>query len=250
MKKYLLFSLTLSLFILMNTTASAVRHITIYGDDGYAPYSFKDNEKNNGIYVKILQKAFSKMKRYKVEIKLIPWKRAILLTKKGAIFAIFPPYFRPNRRPWIEPYSVPILDEGLSVYCRNEVLTPSRPNWPEDYKGLQIGINDGFLIPDAEELQIQDAPSNKINLKKLFAGRIDCYVNDSKSILYTVKQMGADISMIKEGAQLSLEHGYLAFSKNNNPPYKQDFIEKFNTVIMHMKQSGEIEKIVHDFLYE
>lgn len=250
MKKNLFLSITLFIILITGNFASAAKHVIVYGDDGYAPYSFIHNGKNKGIYLNILKKAFEKMKRYDVEIRLVPWKRANMLLERGEAFAMFPPYFRPSKRPWIKPYSVPILDEGLSVYCRNEILKKPRPNWPEDYEELQIGINDGFLTPDIKKLHIQYARSNKINLKKLFAKRIDCYVNDGKSILYTLKQMGADTSMLKEGAQLSLEHGYLAFSRKNNPPYKKDFIEKFNAVIRQMKRSGEIEEIVHKFLHD
>ncbi len=247
--KYLIYILVVCSLVAGSYNDSEATHrVTVYGDESYIPYSFKQNGTSTGIYVRILEKAFSRMNNYVVNIELIPWKRVMLGLKTGNIFAAFPPYYRPVQRPWIDRYSVPILEENYSVYCRAQVLAAERGIWPEDYAELQIGINAGYMVPNKDKLNIQEAPGNTINVKKILNGRIDCYVNDGKSILYTLKQLKVDRSLIKEGIRISSENGYIAYSAENNPVYKEDFIEKFNEVILEMKKKGEIEAIVHEFI--
>jgi polar amino acid transport system substrate-binding protein len=230
------------------TTAQSAQRVTIYGDSGYPPYSFNFNGTIRGIYVEILESAFSRMNNYVVEIKLMPWKRILLGIEYGKFFAIFPPYFRPEQRPWIDVYSAPILEESYSVYCRKEILNNPRPNWPEDYRDLQVGLNLGYAIPEIDRVKNQKATTSIQNIKKLLSGKIDCYANNSKSTLYLLKQLGADTSILKEGTRISTEFGYLAFSAGNNPHYKKDFIEKFNSIITEMTANGEIDSIVKKYL--
>ncbi|GAB6177298.1 ABC transporter substrate-binding protein [Desulfobaculum senezii] len=248
MKKVVLLAITCAVLLLASHAAQAAQSVTVYGDDSYTPYSFSNRGQPDGIYVKIFQTAFKRMDGYNVTIELVPWKRAMKLIEKGQGFAAFPPYYRPEQRPWIQPWSDPILEEGFAVYCRAEVLTSPRPNWPDDYKDLTIGINAGFSVPDTEGLKIEEAADNEANLKKLKAGRIDAYVNDDASIRYTMSQMGISSDVIKKGTQINTENGYLAFSRDFDAPYKQDFVAKFNAAIKAMQDSGEIDRIVASFL--
>lgn len=250
MKRFLSTILFFYILLICTPQANAIIRVSIYGDDAYAPYSFIQNNTFDGIYVRILKKAFTRMKGYKIKIIPVPYKRILLGLKKGKIFAAFPPYQFPQKRPWIDVYSIPILEEDYSVFCTPEILKKKLSNWPNDYKNLRIGINDGFVVPNAHKLnKVEDAASNKINIKKLLAGRIDCYVNDSKSILYTAKLMGIDSSKLVKGIKISTEYGHLAFSRKNNPPFKRNFIKQFNQIISEMKCSGEIDKIVHEYLH-
>ncbi|WP_275405843.1 ABC transporter substrate-binding protein [Desulfovibrio sp. JC022] len=228
--------------------ANAIIRVNVFGDDAYAPYCFMQNGTFDGIYVRILEKAFSRMKGYEITIIPVPYKRLLLGLENGKIFAAFPPYQWPKERPWIDIYSAPILEEDYSIFCAEGFLDKPRPNWPEDYANLTIGINDGFIVPDADKLKTEDASSNEKNIKKLLAGRIDCYVNDSKSILYTAKIMGIDSSKLVQGIKISTEYGHLAFSRKNNPPFKRNFIKNFNKIIYEMKCSGEINEIVNNFI--
>ncbi len=227
----------------------AAEHIIVYGDQSYAPYCFMQNGTYDGIYVRILNTAFSRMDDYEVTIKALPWKRLLLGLERGKIFAIFPPYYRPKLRPWIDVYSVPILEEGYDLYCRKNILITPRPNWPEDYMDLQIGTNLGYAVPKINGLIHQESASSNQNVKKLLQGKIDCYANNERSTLYLIKQLGGNQSIVKKGAQISYDHGYLAFSEKNNPPYKNDFIHKFNEIIIQMQKNGEIESIVDQFMH-
>lgn len=64
--------------------------VTVYADAGYHSYSYagKDGEAA-GLYAEIVKVAFSRMKRYRVRIMPVPWKRGIAMLKSGAAFALY-----------------------------------------------------------------------------------------------------------------------------------------------------------------
>lgn len=234
--------------------------ITVYCDDSYPPYSYLENDQIKGIYTEILLEAFSRMDGYTITIKALPWKRGLLLLKSGKGFAIYPPYYRPNDRPFLD-YSIPILSEEIVALCREEILNIPRKKWVTDYIGLNVGINRGFKsIPeeDVNKIYIQEFGNNKTNILKLGLGRIDCYVNDKIAMLWTLKKLksngkydeGGRHSKLFVGATISSESGYLGFTNMNNDEfyYKEDFKMNFNQVIKNMQKSGEISKIVEKYI--
>ncbi len=104
--------------------------VTLYGDDSYPPYSFLNKGKIEGIYPHIMQQVAERIEGYDIKITLLPWKRALRLAKKGQIFAVFPPYYLPDRRPYFSEYSVPILPEETIAYCAKSILIPRVPAGP------------------------------------------------------------------------------------------------------------------------
>ncbi len=243
--------------------------VIVYGDDGYPPYCYIEKGELKGIYTKILQRAFLRMDTYDITMKGIPWKRGILMLKKGAAFALYPPYFRPVKRPYMD-YSKPILEEKLVVFINGAVAKKRKlENWPHDFIGLKIGNNAGFesfqdtsffKLVTSGQIIVQEANDNRMNLLKLYNGRIDAYINDRLSILWQVRnlkktgeiQEGDGHLKILEGPTLSTEYGYLGFSKRDphRYPFKIDFKNRLNQEIERMKQNGEIEKIALKFREE
>lgn len=244
--------------------AAPPQQIAIYADDNYPPYSFVDDGQLTGIYTRIIQKALTRMPEYQVTLVPVPWQRGVVLLEKGSAFALYPPYFRPQERPYLR-YSEPILTEQTAVYCHAGVTSErSLKNWPEDYHGLRIGINAGFLSGgerfDAAVrdrlLSVQPAHGSRTNLLKLMRGRIDCYINDRLSIRWELKRIKDDglftaTSLpISETAILDTEQGHLGFTERapEQYPCRNDFIQKFNAAIRAMRGSGEIDSISNAFL--
>ncbi len=235
--------------LLLPLIANAAEKVLIYGDDGYPPYSYLDNDGKTpkGIYVEILRQAFTKMPEYEVEIKLYPWKRGLDMIQTGKGLAMFPPYFSEERESWMN-LSEPILAERVMVFGTAEKLK-GKSKWPEDFYGTKIGLNAGFnplsmggkgfaeAIKEGK-LTLDEGKDTETCLKKLAAGRSDFYINDQL----------VDISAFPEIKRSEIEaiqnHGHLGFTrKAENFPYLVDFKTKFDKVIKDMKTSGEIDKI-------
>lgn len=266
MKKYLYFKIIffISLFFLL-TLFSFINHannfqekkitVIIYSENNYAPYSWEEDGVIKGIYSDILKFAFSQMKKYNVVIKPVPWKRGLMLMRTGLGFALYPPYYRPNERPYMD-YSIPILNESFDVACIDSSKFKNK-KWPQDYKGLRVGINAGFSIPGLDKvkknnIKIQTGNNTRTSLLQLSYGRLDCYINDDISILWGLKKLKKEgkKTNIKICQTISSEKGYLGFTKNGKGkfPYKKDFVIQFNKIILQMKKSGKIREIVNSYV--
>lgn len=235
--------------LLFPFSAGAAEKVTIYGDDGYPPYSYLDSATNTpkGIYVEILQRAFAKMPEYEVEIKLYPWKRGLDMIQTGKGLAMFPPYFSEERSSWMD-LSEPILAERIMVFGTAEKLK-GKSKWPEDFYGSKIGLNAGFnplsmggkgfaeAIKEGK-LILDEGKDNETCLKKMSAGRSDFYINDQ------LVDISAFPDIKRSEIEANRNHGHLGFTKKTDGfPYLADFKTKFDKIIKEMKASGEIDKI-------
>jgi polar amino acid transport system substrate-binding protein len=186
--------------------------------------------------------------------------------REGTGFALFPPYMNLIDEPWTWPYSLPLFQEKVVAMCREDIMTKPRPKWPEDYYGLTIGNNAGFIVGGAEfdkavkegKMKMQEAKDNEANVMKLALKRLDCYINDKLSILWTLNQLKkagtydekAGHAKIVEGTTIAVEHGFLGYTDRDKGafPFKTDFAKKFDTIIYQMYRRGEIERIGKEFM--
>lgn len=238
--------------------------VTIYADDGYPPYSYGEDGKAKGIYAEILNKAFEQMPQYHVTVIPVPWKRGLRLLESGQGFALYPPYFRPEERPYIK-YSEPILDEQVVIFC-NRLTTSHRDlkNWPDDYVGLTIGTNAGFLLGGKEfdryvaagRIFRDSSTSSHGSVLKMISGRNDCYINDRLAIRWEVDQLRrngeieAQRIAIVETNRLYSEKGHLGYTDRDEGrfTFKDSFMQDLNAAIIRMKNEGEIDRAVERFL--
>jgi len=239
-------------------TAYAVEKIVIYGDDDYAPYSYLEDGQFIGIYVSILQDAAKKLAAaYSIQLQPIPWKRGLSELENGKSFALFPPGLK-SERTYIQPYSVALYRETVVLFCTDKVMRRPHASFPDDYAGLIVGVNLGFLLSDRlmqaskqGKITLDAAKGNETNLKKLARQRIDCYASDRTAARYSFKRLRSSLGpdfVLREAIELSGEDTFIAYSSKNNPAYKTDFINRMNATIEMMKKDGEIKKIENDYL--
>lgn len=242
------------------------KKVVIFADDNYPPYSFVGKDKKlEGIYKEILEVAFSRMTGYDILMEPGPWKRGLKQVETGNGFGIFPPYFRPKQRPYLNPYSKPILPELVVVFCNEKTLKQKkRPNWPQDYFGLSFANNSGFKLGGDEfykavsdgKIKMEETKGNRANILKVLRGHLNCYINDKYSILWEFKKMkeegvykpdthqNIDISVV-----VKEEHGHIGYARNDKKfPFKADFVKQLDAIIQKMKDSKEIDKIVNRYL--
>lgn len=248
-------------FSAWSAQATAI-NVEILADNNYPPYSYQQDDQAQGIYPDILRHVFAKMEGYQVSLIPMPYKRGLKLLEQQRAFAILPPYYRPVERPYIADYSDPILAETVVVMCRDDVLTKqARQRWPEDYYGLTIGNNLGFRLGGdkfwqavgADLIKLYETESNLHQLLSLGAKRIDCYMNDRLSILWTYAQLRNNdhlltrgrLPVLQQGAVIAQEFGHIGFAHDAvNFDYKADFITHFNRALKQVKLSDIIEQVL------
>ena len=248
------------------TLATQKHTVTIYGDASYRPYSWEENGVFKGVYIDVLTQVFDKMDDYHVDLVAAPWERGLNLLNTGKAFALFPPYYYPNRRPYIEPYSAPIFTEKTILVCNKSVDSFNRKRWPEDYFGLTIGQSSGYLLGgdaflDAvknKKIYMSESLRAEQNLLMVGTGRIDCYVNDQLAIETELERIKTRFSHynalenIDSGKMVSYEESYLGFTNVNEGkyPFKQAFIKEFNQIIEDMKLNGDIDLIIQKYIQQ
>ena len=241
----------LGLFIIF---MSACAHsLNIVGDDAYAPYSYKEGGQFKGIYTDIINQALGRMGEQH-SVKGMPWKRGLNSLKGKMVDALYPPYYRPELRPYMA-YSIDILDETPVIFCHKDSAAGLK-NFPADYQGKVIGRNAGFVTPVIDEaakngiIKIQEVKGMNTNLQKLVNKRVDCYVNDRLSVLFELKKMKAkgkyDGSSVVETSALPAEQGFLAVHVDA-PEDTKVFIGRFNETIQAMKADGSIQKVIDSY---
>lgn len=251
--------------LLLGRAEAAPIKVTILCDSGYPPYSYEENGEAKGLYADILRSAFLLMPGYRVEIRPMPWPRGLAEVAKGSAFALYPPYYRPEERPWME-YSSPILEERLAVFIRPGLAGKRNfENFPTAYAGLRVGLNSGFVTVDSAryremvesgEIDQSYARDNRTNLMKLLHKRTDVYINDRLSILWELQRMirdgvlsEEDASQLIEGPTLSREHGHVGYTRMNVDayPYRADFIGRFNMALETIISNGTVDRLVQRY---
>ncbi|MCY1263556.1 MULTISPECIES: substrate-binding periplasmic protein [Pseudomonas] len=245
--------------------ASAPIDVVILCDAGYPPYSYAEGDEAKGLYTDILRKAFTRMPEYNVKIRPVPWARGLAEVASGRAFALYPPYYRPIARPWMD-YSRPILMEKVVVFVRAELTRiRSVEHFPFGYSGLRIGMNRGFMSIDDQDyqrmlatgaLKQSYANDNRSNLARLYHGRIDAYINDRLSVQWELEQMQRegvfaqnDLNWLVEGPWLSGEAGYLGYTRLNASayPYKPQFMQRLDKVLAELERDGSIERLTKNY---
>jgi polar amino acid transport system substrate-binding protein len=240
------------------TSGHAAQIVVLYGDSDYPPYSYVENGRFTGIYVDMLHLAASALApQFVLELRPLPWKRGLAEMENGRAFGLFPPGLK-KERAYISTYSLPLYRETVVLFCNDKVMKTPRAKFPQDFVGLTVGVNAGFLLSarliDAANLGLlRLAPATgTANLEKLARGRIDCYASDRGAALYSVKRLRTTrylrTFVLREAVELSGEYTYIGYSNGNNPAYKADFIEKMNAAIESLHKSGASTRIERDYL--
>lgn len=240
-------------------SAHAQQKVVLYGDEDYPPYSFVENGQFKGMYVDLLAAASKKLAPYyAIALQPRPWKRGLLEVSRGNVLGIFPPGLK-KERTYIDPYSVVLHRESVVLFCTPEVMKSRRSTFPDDFAGLTVGVNAGFLLSarliDASRagvVTLVEANGNESNLKKLAMKRVDCYASDRGAALYTVKKFASDPNFVnlklQEAVELSSENTYIGYSAAFDAPYKADFIAKMNAALVALRASGDMSAIESRYL--
>ncbi|HLD68396.1 MAG TPA: hypothetical protein VJA19_20435, partial [Pseudomonas sp.] len=174
-------------------------------------------------------------------------------------------YYRPLERPYMD-YSRPLLAEKVVVYLNpGTARSHAIADFPGAYLGLNIGMNDGFSVvqnPLFEQMRergqliVSYARDNRSNLLKLSRERIDAYINDRLSILWTLQQLQqrgelqAEIAnALVEGPTLSVEHGHLGITNRDQGrfAFKADFMRSLDAALVELERTGVIATLTANY---
>lgn len=217
---------------------SAQTKIVIYSEAGQRPFSYEENGVAKGFYVENLQRVVKKIPGYEVQIKFVPWARAVEEVKSGIGAGLLGAYYRPLERPFLN-HSASIFEEEVAVHCnRDKVENKKLESYPDDFAGLTFGNQRAYLAPGPAFFEM--AKQGKITVvdgveftglvKKMLVGEIDCVVNPSivlNEALIDLESKGLPERMrykSKRIMSIKTETVHVGFSKKHeeaHPEFKQ-----------------------------
>ncbi|WP_034641486.1 substrate-binding periplasmic protein [Desulfovibrio inopinatus] len=240
-------SVVLSVFCIFSEKGNA-ETIALTSLD-WPPYS-SAHLVGHGATVEIVRQAFNAV-GLDVEVHFFPWKRAISTAQHDAHFVgYFPEYYAAHLSSCLFSASIGESPLGFAERIDHPVSWKSL----EGLKPYSIGVVKGYVNTAAfdslvmnEQLQVDLAGNDEINIAKLAAGRIDLAVIDKNVFQYlmaTSPKLAEYRGRLRfNNTLLENKHLYICFRPGKS---SQRLVDKFNTglatVNVHEVQNSYVEK--------
>lgn len=221
---------------------------TLYfvGEEDYPPISFMENGQVEGISPEIIREAFSRM-GYKVELELMPWRRAQDMVLSGAADGLFSPYWNPDREKKYLYAREPLLQENNVFFVRIDSKIEFDGNIGK-MKDYTLGTLAGYetlnqYLKSGETLKLDISKTNEEALNKLIdpTRGVDAVVNTNYVLWYQAKKMNITDKVKELKTPLGINPSYLAFTKTKD---MSEIADKFSAELFKMKGDDTYRKIL------
>jgi len=251
----------IAVLLLLFPLIVAAESFNVVSDDDFPPYSFIDSDKKvKGIDVDLLHE-MAKRLGIEVNIKLVPWKRLLLMTEKGDIFGAFSLFKTPARELFslfTHPvhYSTFVLFTSKGSDIQFESI--------KDLYGKRIGLQAGFAIsPEFDaarergDIDVVEFYNHGQSFRRLLKGGLDAFVGNKLVVKYKLKEkMNAKphsieslSSIVSLPKPLKKSRGaFFVISKKF--PIKEPLVwkAKITETLQAMEQEGVREQITQKYM--
>lgn len=228
-------------FLLVLFSIPAYSEVITAAQDPWPP--FVNEGGNPGISVELVAAAF-KSQGYQLDMKLMPWKRAMSEVKEANIDVLIAVWHTKDRAKSMT-FSEP--------YASNKLKFITRADDSFEYKGLDslkgksVGVARGYGYGDdfvsSTHFQRPEANDLVANLKKLSAKRIDMTLDDEIVAKAQISANGLDVNRFRFTKNALSENALHVSSSKSNSQGKR-FIEAFNKGLTEIKRNGTYKKIM------
>lgn len=205
---------------------------------------------------------------YAVNVRFLPWSRAVFETEQGKADILFPEYFIEKTAPsdyfdgvarnQLLSLSTPIPGGNVVFMKRNGEEIPFNGQLTS-IKGMKIGVVRGYqnfpefdAMMDNQQFRKFEAIDDLQLMKLLVGKRVDLVIGDPKVLRHTVAhstlpQMTKD-RILNEVTQVQpiLRYNPLYFAVSKGKPGWQTLRNDINTSLLHFIRSGELHRIFTD----
>lgn len=234
------------------------RRVNVAIDDAAPPYSHVQDGQAAGFYPRLVQRAAEGLPGWRLELKPMPWARALLQAEQGEADGVLPPYHGLGRD-WIAQYiSLPHREEVV-LSCAAASGVGASSHWPQDFGSKRIGVMRGYLISPMLMDAVQKRWVHKIEFRNsrdalaaLAAGQIDCYANERLHIEHTHQQARSDPrwsqrmpTQLQRPLLLSEQQAFLAISRQAliKRPELAEFARELEAQLNLLRENGELQRL-------
>ena len=202
----------------------------------------------NGFFSALSREAFNKS-GYEMEVKFIPWSRAVETAKKGEFDGVMGAYYTEERSK--------SFDYSDSVYAVEEVFVKNvnadiKYSDVNDLKPYVIGgLRGGGQLEELKKqgFKIQETSNDLQSLKKVSAGRIDLVLMGRPQLNLLLKDNPALQKKLEilEPPYKSFDVFVILSKKRKSSQNNETIITKFNQSLKEMKADGSYSEILKRF---
>ncbi|WP_413578169.1 substrate-binding periplasmic protein [Bdellovibrio sp. HCB290] len=232
--------------IVLSTLAVGAETIHLNGEDDWAPYSSatKDYRDLQGLAPDIIRAAF-KSQGVTAVLRPMPFARCMKEVDTGKSLGCFDTLINENTQDRYVFHSTPLFKAEMHIYGPAN----GSPVSLKDLEGKKVGTTVGYTYPTSflqnKKILTEDGPTEKSQIQKLAAGRIDYAVlwgltgerilNDNPELKGKVKSLG----------KVSRDALYINFSKKHKDGAKYAAI--FESGLKKIIENGTYKKIDSEF---
>ena len=244
--------LAIALALSCSVGALAQTRDTIRLTNGEWQPFMSENGPHHGVASHVITEAFA-LVGVEVEYGFFPWARSLKLAKEGKWDGSAAWWDREERYPYVF-YSDPVAPTTLVFFH----LKSTKFDWSryEDVSKLRVGGSLGYdygkAFNEAEAagiIQVDLAPDDETNLKKLLKGRIDVFPNESMTNYLLIRS-----TFTAEEAALFTHHPKPIFEEplhlilSKKVAGNEQMLERFNEGLRLLKESGRWDQMIADGL--
>lgn len=221
--------------------AALARKLTLAATE-YPPY-YGEALPRGGPVTEITVAALRKA-GHEVQVRFLPWARALRLGEEGAVDGLVGVWHSAERDRFFL-YSLPVVANRL-VLCKRAGSEPARFEGFAALEPYTVGVVRGYADPPglaAAHIRTEAVVDDLQNLRKLAAGHVDLVLIDSRVGRYLADKHLADFAPRMECLQPAVEETpqYLVVSRH--APDAAKIIEAFNEGMKQLLDSGEFAEI-------
>jgi len=233
----------------INSDSDQINVITALGSNGWMPYVEEVDEGvvPNGAAFIILEKALEGTNTNLEVQPTIPWARLLELVKIQKIDVLAGIYYN-SERAEIYEYSEPFAVDKVSLFVKkgNEFDFTQI----EDLKGKTALVLAGGSYGDEfdaykENMIVKNPLTKKEGFEMLLNGAGDFFISANNDVITYLVRNNLESEVITLDRPIAENNVYYVMSKDN--PHI-DLLPHINSRIIEMRDSGELDQILYDFL--
>ena len=231
------------------TTAGSSRVLQLVTLE-YPPYEYQEGQQVKGIAVDIIREAFRRLSQ-PIEIKILPWPRAISYIENGKADAIFTAFKNPHRETFADYSKEVLFPQTISLFVRanssivyDGQLSSLQPYSVSVTNQVSYGQRFDTAVKEGVLTKIKINNSGKQSAKMLLARRVDIWISNKYGALHIANQLNQLEKIRVLEPDIQSVPSYIAFSKKRNLTHVRD---KLDVVLKAMKEDGSYERIINSY---
>ena len=251
MKRFMLCRHTAVAAVLAAMLAAPVAHArqVVMCTLNWEPYYGEDLPRQ-GFFTELVRTAFERS-GHQVRTQFMPWARALREVKQGDREVLLGAYYTEERaKTYLASESIYTDQVGLVALDSLGVKSFETLRELSDYT---IGYGRGYAVNDefdnAEYLQKEPEESQVLNLRKLYAGRIDMIAGSFASIRYIAQQEGHDLSRLVF-LEPALKENTLHIMISRKADDGEQLLRDFHAGLREIRGDGTYDRILTEMGYK